>query len=670
MVISEKIVDLEPKQPTFFIINELITLKLEGGRTNIYVKDQLFNQCKYLLLNINTKRAGDYDDINSIDEAIERLDRSLEGSGGSRFDITPETEFWAHCSNIQAWAENDYDTRILHRNLAFPLLRKLAMLGDLKANKVYKEEVAMRLESGYPSVIAFLSYGGYLTVIDDEEFKTIVETSNMLENIIGYLSVSSIGSNNHVRSIIQKAERITGKFVAEKMISFLKSNDLRTYRGLSRMGYFSTMSRKMKLELLSDPESVLHEFLVEVNGKEYFLSHDLSLKLMKKGIKDMREIKGIRRLKQMRTLDLRHNFITDIHGLENCINLKKLKLKGNPIPEELLNLLGGINTYGNARDPQRFVEYCQDRDIDELPMVKVNKQLYDVITGRLNLRNLGIESLKDIKGLEKNKDIEVLDLGNNNLTDVKELEDFTSLKVLNLQNNQLKDLSGLEKLDTLEEIRLFGNEIYEAPELNGLKNLKKLVLDSSRPLDNKQYLKYLLNSLTVKEMAEFCRDNQVEFYSRLLRYQLLNHIPEIIQEEKLLETIDQLESSIIPAAIQKAIQLISAKSRNVIREIEILDADNQEFEVNFKYSKKTEQIKLKFNRDNIVDPERNCTCKVGFGKGFCEHFWIGFIIALKQGYIKLEDWQTTILPRDFEKAISTISIIDYRESKTIRKEVQ
>jgi len=667
MVISEKkIVDLKPKQPTFFKINEFITLKLEGGRTNIYVKGQLFNQCKYLLLNINTKKARDYDEIGSIDEAIETLNRGMEGGGANRFEITPETEFWGHCSNIQAWAENNYDTRILHRNLSFPLLKRLASLDDLKAKRVFREEVAMRLESGYPSVIAFLSYGGYLNVITDDEFKIIVETSKMLENLISYLSVSSIGTNYYIRNILRKAERLSGNFVAEKMIGFLQSNDLRTFRGLSRLGYFNTMSRKMKSELLNDPESVLHEFIVEVNGREYFLAHDLSLKLMKKGLKDMREIKGIRRLKQIRTLDLRHNFITDIHGLENCTNLKKLKLKGNPIPENILNLLGGVNKYGNARKPQKFVEYCQDRELDELPIVKVNKQYFDAVNGRLNLRYLGIKNLSEIKGLERVKDIEFLDLSNNNFTDVKGIEQFAALKELNLQHNQLMDLSGLEKLENLEVLRLFGNEIYEAPEVESLKNLKKVFFDSTRKLDNKVFLKYLLNSLTVKEMATFCRDNQVEGYSRLMRHQLITHIPNYIEEEKLIETADELEPKIVLKNIKKAIQLISAKSRNVVREIDILDENKHEFEINFKYPKKMEKIKVSFNKENLVDPERNCNCKVGLFKGYCEHFWIGFIVALKLGYFKLEDWKTTMLPKDFEKSISTMKLIDYRESKTIR----
>ncbi|KKM08312.1 hypothetical protein LCGC14_1725100, partial [marine sediment metagenome] len=35
-----------------FVINKYITLKLEDGKTNIYVNGQIFDQCKFLFLNI------------------------------------------------------------------------------------------------------------------------------------------------------------------------------------------------------------------------------------------------------------------------------------------------------------------------------------------------------------------------------------------------------------------------------------------------------------------------------------------------------------------------------------------------------------------------------------------------------------------------------------------
>ena len=121
-----------------FIINDYIALKLEDSKTNIYVLGELFIQCKYLLMNIPIQDIERYDEINSIDEAAEKLDKSLERGNPEVFtiNILPEVEFWGHCSNLQVWAEQDYDTRFIHSNLAFPLLKKLTEVGDLKASKI------------------------------------------------------------------------------------------------------------------------------------------------------------------------------------------------------------------------------------------------------------------------------------------------------------------------------------------------------------------------------------------------------------------------------------------------------------------------------------------------------------------------------------------------------
>ncbi len=62
-----------------FKVNEYISLKLEEKKTNIYVKGRLFRQCKFLLLTIPVDKISSFDEIESIDEAAERLDRSLEG---------------------------------------------------------------------------------------------------------------------------------------------------------------------------------------------------------------------------------------------------------------------------------------------------------------------------------------------------------------------------------------------------------------------------------------------------------------------------------------------------------------------------------------------------------------------------------------------------------------
>ena len=42
-----------------FKINEFIKLKFENGKTNIYVNDKLFNQCKYILIRKKTSEIKD-----------------------------------------------------------------------------------------------------------------------------------------------------------------------------------------------------------------------------------------------------------------------------------------------------------------------------------------------------------------------------------------------------------------------------------------------------------------------------------------------------------------------------------------------------------------------------------------------------------------------------------
>ena len=117
-----------------FKINKYILLKLKNdNKTYIYVNGKKFRQCSYLLFIIDDLYK--VKDFKSIDEVSDELI-----SKENKIKINPLDEFWGHCSNLQAWAENNYDTRLLHSNLAFPLLKTLSDEGDKKAEKVFKEE--------------------------------------------------------------------------------------------------------------------------------------------------------------------------------------------------------------------------------------------------------------------------------------------------------------------------------------------------------------------------------------------------------------------------------------------------------------------------------------------------------------------------------------------------
>ena len=63
-----------------YTINKYLNLRFEDGDTNIYVNNQLFMHCKYILLNISTEFRESPSKINSIDEAVEKLDQSFEFS--------------------------------------------------------------------------------------------------------------------------------------------------------------------------------------------------------------------------------------------------------------------------------------------------------------------------------------------------------------------------------------------------------------------------------------------------------------------------------------------------------------------------------------------------------------------------------------------------------------
>jgi len=141
-------------------INESITMKIMinefmdiviGNDSNvpkIYVAGKPFKKCMFL---VTCLPVNEYEGINSIDElASIPSARNLEGK---EINMEKEQVLQAHASNLIAWCENDYDTRILHSNLSFPLLIELAKNGDEKAKKVLKPEIESRIKSKNISTI-------------------------------------------------------------------------------------------------------------------------------------------------------------------------------------------------------------------------------------------------------------------------------------------------------------------------------------------------------------------------------------------------------------------------------------------------------------------------------------------------------------------------------------
>lgn len=189
-----------------FRIGKFLEIRLENNNTNVYVNNEIFNQCKYLLLNLDKNNLKKYDSIKSIDEAAMVLENPL---GRKEININPKTEYWAHCSNLQAWFDNEYDTRLLHRNLAFPLLKKLTNAGDLKAKKVFKEEIAKRFKSKFPPVSLFLIKQKYLKYFTREEMQGLIDD----EDLTYY---TKLLENEYID--IETIKKIFGKNLCQKQV--------------------------------------------------------------------------------------------------------------------------------------------------------------------------------------------------------------------------------------------------------------------------------------------------------------------------------------------------------------------------------------------------------------------------------------------------------------------
>ena len=212
---------------SLFKVNEYITLKLEDGKTNIYVAGELFLQCKYLLLSIQVDEIQSLDEIKSIDEAAEILDKSQKGFNSKKVEIPSEVEFWGHCSNLQAWYENNYDTRLLHSNLSLPLLKKLTEAGDSRAKKVFKKEVLQRLEYASDKIVLFLLENNYLKHFTKDELLTIYEDNlsrfNSTKLLFPSLNIfSSLGINIAYEHYKEQVKELLSTSDLQEIVEILK----------------------------------------------------------------------------------------------------------------------------------------------------------------------------------------------------------------------------------------------------------------------------------------------------------------------------------------------------------------------------------------------------------------------------------------------------------------
>ena len=338
-------------------VNEFLNLRLEQGRTHIYVKNRLFMQCMYLLLNIPTDKIRKYDEIDSIDEAAETLNRSMEGGGRGVYQITPEEEFRGHCSNIQAWYENDYDTRILHRNLAFPLLKRLTDAGDPLARQRFKEEIALRYASGHNTVMMYLIHNGYLKYLTKDELECLLDDNQLpiLNSLVNDFSnllrdFNNIDLNRRIKGLINTVKRYLGFQNIPYILSHVMKELSEGAKKEIVQYVYETYKNRRNFPIIDFMNNYIEYFdnrseCVNYNEKIISFFTKEILNLREKNIKNIYNIKiPDDNYSLTKVLDLSNNSIKQIDGIEKFTMLEKLNLNNNKISS-----LKGFNMLNNLK---------------------------------------------------------------------------------------------------------------------------------------------------------------------------------------------------------------------------------------------------------------------------------------------------------------------------------
>jgi len=386
-------------------INDLITLKLEDGKTNIYVNGEEFIQCKYLLINIPIQDIELYDEINSIDAAAEKLDKSLERGNldGFKVEIPPRVEFWAHCSNLQVWAEQDYNTCFIHSNLAFPFLKKLTEVGDLKANKIFKDEIGKRFEKGPDSVRQFLALEGYMDYLRREEMWSVMPIRSevmILRAIERETGAEFKLCSNEMEELVggnepnQLAFSIRGDYVME--IDFL---NFKTLSALKWKKIFALLGKLTALKWLYLPCNNLKIIPDNVRCVK-------SLEVLKLDNNEIEELpEAIGDLEKLIWLILNDNKIKKLpESIGRLQLLKELHLDRN----QLIEL---PNSIGNLKSLEKL--FLNNNRLEKLPdaiigmeslsqLVLGSNLLIDLPEKMIKMKSLKGISLEDNKKIKKN----------------------------------------------------------------------------------------------------------------------------------------------------------------------------------------------------------------------------------------------------------------------------
>jgi len=146
-----------------FNVNDYLKLKLRVKDTIFYINDKKYQKNNLLYLDVPVKGIKNLSDlltkytVEVLADKFKALFDDGEYENNMSGLVPAEEEFKLMCLNLQLWVENSYDYRLLHPELALPLLKELVNVGDPIAKDAIKNVLVNTFTFGLPKFKKYLS---------------------------------------------------------------------------------------------------------------------------------------------------------------------------------------------------------------------------------------------------------------------------------------------------------------------------------------------------------------------------------------------------------------------------------------------------------------------------------------------------------------------------------
>ncbi|MCU0391469.1 MAG: leucine-rich repeat domain-containing protein [Thermoflexibacter sp.] len=223
----------------------------------------------------------------------------------------------------------------------------------------------------------------------------------------------------------------------------------------------------------------------------------------------IRELKGIERLQNLRILSFSSNQVSDISPVKDLANLQKLDFGGNQVSDistlkDLVNLqnlsfsfnrvsaISPLKDLVNLKELSfsfnRVINISPVKDLVNLQKLAFSEnQVIDIspVKDLVNLQNLyfwhnqvtDISPVKDLVNLQK------LDFSENQVSDISPVKDLVNLKELSFSSNQVADISPVKDLVNLKELSFSSNQVADISPVKDLVNLQNLSFEGNQVSD-------------------------------------------------------------------------------------------------------------------------------------------------------------------------------------------